>query len=170
MSSSKSSASTTSNITDRRIGATDEAVVVAEGGTAVITDQGAFDVAGRALDTANYAVAGSGQVARDLFNTASTVLIQSQNRALSTVDDAIDRSYDFSGEVVEDSLSTIEEVNLQAFKNVETANKSIADVSEQAIAKVEASTRSDAAQSFNKLLSTTAIIGVVVAVSLAVRK
>lgn len=178
MSSSRSKSSTSSNITDRRIGATDSAIVVTEGSSAYLSDYGAV-AAGTGL--AEMALITNTAVTQDVAGKAINGIVAAQDRALETVDRSIEEAYTFSsdvadsafrfsGEALEESLSTLEMVNLRALDNVETANKGIFDTTERAIASVEASTRSDAAQSFNKLLSTTAVIGVVVAVSFAMRK
>lgn len=151
MGKSKSSSKTASNVTDRRIGATDQAVVVAEGSTLVATDHGATAAA---THVAERSLIENGAIAR----AAIDGVVKAQGRALDTVDDAITESYDFSGDIADKAFSSLENVHLQSLENVATANKGILDISEEAIYRVEQSTRSDAAQSFNKLLETTAIV------------
>jgi hypothetical protein len=167
MSSSKSSSESASNVTDRRIGATDQAVVIAEG------SQGNFNltsnmesvdgyVVDRTSEVAERALITSAQIARDSLSTADSI----SGKAFGFGEEALD----LSGDTFRQSLQTIENLVVESIRNVETANESVLDISGQAINQVEASTRSDAAQSFNKFLTFATVASIGAAVVFSVRK
>ena len=175
MSKSKSSSSQASNVTDRRIGATDDAIVLAEGATGSfsvvnqITDAGALQVASENNKASNELVEaaleqafGFGRASLDFSGEVVEESFQFSNENIERVLDSNDRTIDGAFDVIEDVI-------VSSLKNVDTANKSLKDVSDHAITKVEASTRSDAAQSFNKLMETVAVGAIAYAFVMSVR-
>jgi len=161
---SKSSSSAASNVTDRRIGATDNAIVAAEGAQIMVTDSGAIARATQLAETALFAqtaVASRALAANQAVSTKSiTEANQSTRKALESAEKISGQSFDFSGNTVDKTFSFARDVNLQALKNVETANKSLLDVSNGAISKIEQSTRSDGAVAFNSLMQTGAVVAI----------
>lgn len=164
MSSSKSSASTASNVTDRRIGATDSAIVATEGSQVVVTDSGA--IAANAIVAQNAIIENS-----NLARLSAATALEQTEKAISGIAEVTNEGFDFAGMVVnnafgfsedlaDDSFDLVKSLTADANKRVDTANKYAADIAESSISAVELSTRSESSEIFNKLLQTTTIVAV----------
>lgn len=194
MSSSKSSSRSASNVTDRRIGATDNAIVAAEGSTISVIDPGGVQLAEDALisnnilarqslasnnqaikeaaGVVNNAIGFAGDTVRDSLGFAGETVEESftfGEKSVSAIEYTTDRSLDTVDEALEEFVNFAENTNLQAFSGVNTANKSLSDVSSHAISAAVDATRSDASIAFNNLVTYTALAGGAIAVALIIR-
>ncbi|RKQ73108.1 hypothetical protein [Oceanibaculum indicum] len=171
-SSSSSSSSTTNVNTDARIAATDQAVVIGEGGSysVVATDYGSVEAAIRTVEGSNATTQAALQASVDAANiaaAASSAALASNERAtgraLDTVDKTVDESFDFVRAANEDALGLVDSVQRQAFDVAKVAQTSIADFADQALGRVDESMRDEAARSIDKLLSTASVVAIAAA-------
>lgn len=164
-SSSKSSSNQTTNNTDRRVGAADRAIAATEGSAVnqtiinTVDSLPALSVAAQATKESNIT---NRIVATQAFNFGTNALASNVK--------VVDSSLSSVGNVVDRSAGLIETINLRSTESIRDANAFAHDVSKQAINSVEQSTRSDANQSFDKLINGMMIVGVVAFISLAVKK
>lgn len=168
---SKSTSTSTTNVTDRRIGAAEGAIVTAEGSTTIINavDAGAIATAQKAAEAnarvAERAIVESFALGRQSLEFADNTV----ENALDFSGDTVERSLDSVDQTLDKSLDTIESINKKAFESSERANNSIADVSGQAISIIERATRSDQTTTLEALIKYGALTVAAIFISKAVR-
>ena len=156
---SSSSSEQSNDVVDRRIGATDNAIVAAENSGVTVnnwtTDFGAISAAGNAITSAvDRAIGGNVQVTTAALSANREVV----NDSLGTVESLADNAFQFAAQGREHEARLIG-----------IANQALEDTANLAISKVESATRSDAAQAFETLVRTTALAGAVLGVALIIR-
>lgn len=161
-SNSDSRSESKSNVTDRRIGATDSAIVVAEGSSASFVDPGALVAAdrqnARATALAEKAMMGNVEITGKALKTVETTT----SRSLDSVDrslGSVDKANELTADNYDKLLGFAKHHTSESNKLVDTANKALSDVSTHAISKVESSIRSDENLAIRDLIKTAGLVG-----------